>query len=114
MSDPLRPLRVPGVSSLPEGEARKVRYQHGGETRELLVARVKGRLLAADTYCPHEGGRLSEGPLAQGRYGVCPLHLYRFDLATGACKGVECDPLTVYRVEEVDGEARVWVEDEAP
>lgn len=109
MSDPLKPLRVPGVSSLPEGEGRKVRFERDGQTEEVLLSRVGGKLYAADTYCPHEGGRLAEGPLSRERYAVCPLHLYRFDPKDGSCVGIECDPIKVYRAEEEDGVALVWI-----
>lgn len=111
MSDPLDLLRVPGVARLQEGEAKKVRYPHGGETVEILLCRVDGLLHALDTLCPHEGGRLGEGPLSKGRYATCPLHLYRFDPTNGASVGIECAPAKVYRVEEKDDCALVWIEE---
>ncbi len=111
MSDLLWPLRVPGIANLVEGEGRRVRFQRDGNTEEIIVCRVEGRLYAVDTLCPHEGGRITEGPLAQGRYAVCPLHLYRFDPDNGACIGLECDPALTYRAEEVEGEALVWIEE---
>jgi len=54
----------------------------------------------ATAQTPHEGGRLSEGPLAEGRYPRCPLHLYQFHPRTGAALDVECEPATVYPIEE--------------
>jgi nitrite reductase/ring-hydroxylating ferredoxin subunit len=113
MFESLSPLRVPGVERLPEGESRKVRYQRAGNTEEIVLCRVDGRLYALDTLCPHEGGRLSEGPLARGRHAVCPLHLYRFDAVDGACVGIECDSAKTYRVEEQAGCALVWIESPA-
>jgi nitrite reductase/ring-hydroxylating ferredoxin subunit len=72
-----------------------------------VLVRLRGKLLALDSLCPHEGGRLSEGPLWEGRYVHCPLHLYRFDPRDGRAIGVECRPARVYRVREVDGVAEL-------
>ena len=78
------PLAVP-LEGLEEGHARKVQYRlPSGAVEEVVLARVEGALYAADTYCPHEGGRLAEGPLMEGRFYHCPLHLYRFDPKSGA------------------------------
>jgi len=101
-------LVVEGTRSIAEGVARKFLFERGplqagqaGEPPlEILVGRVDGRLFAMHTLCPHEGGRLSEGPLAEGRYPRCPLHLYQFHPRTGAALDVECEPATVYPIEE--------------
>jgi nitrite reductase (NADH) small subunit len=101
-----RRVRIPGTARLAEGEARKVLVpEEGSLPREVLLVRRGGKLHALDTLCPHEGGRLNEGPLVEGRYAWCPLHLYRFDPETGAAIEVECAPATVYRVREEDGAA---------
>jgi nitrite reductase/ring-hydroxylating ferredoxin subunit len=105
-----RRVKVSGVARLPEGEARKVLLpaEHpGAPQRELLLVRLDGRLCALDTLCPHEGGRLSEGPLWDGRYVSCPLHLYRFDPRTGEAVEVECARATTYPVREADGVAEL-------
>jgi len=106
-----QPLRFAGAASVPEGEGKKLRYERGGRTRELLLVRLQGRLAALDTLCPHEGGRLAEGPLVKGKYVSCPLHLYRFDPRSGECVGIECDPATTLRVQEDGEDALVWVVD---
>jgi nitrite reductase/ring-hydroxylating ferredoxin subunit len=106
----VRRVRIPGVARLPEGEARKVQLQPeepGAPQREVVLARLGGRLYALDSLCPHEGGRLAEGPLWDGRFVACPLHLYRFDPRTGAADGVECKPARTYAVREVDGIAEL-------
>ena len=103
---------VPGVGRLAEGEGRKVHLPRpgGGPPVEVLLCRVGGRLHALDPRCPHEGGRLAEGPLAEGRLAVCPLHLYKFDPQDGRSVEVECEPVRVYPVSEVDGVAEVFLE----
>jgi nitrite reductase/ring-hydroxylating ferredoxin subunit len=102
-------VRVPGVARLAEGEARKVLVpaSGGGPPFEIVLARYQGRLYALDSLCPHEGGRLSEGPLWEGRYLTCPLHLYRFDPRTGRSVEVECANARTYPVREVNGAAEL-------
>ena len=106
------PVRVPGVDRLPDGFARKVLHGGGAEEppREIVLCRTGGRLYALDSLCPHEGGRIAEGPLMEDRFVFCPLHLYRFDPRDGAAVDVDCPPATVYPVEEHDGVAEVWVD----
>ena len=104
-----RPVLVKGAAKLPEGEARCVALGDplaGG--KEIVLARREGRLCALDRRCPHEGGRLASGPLAEGRYVVCPLHGYRFDPADGRAVGVACQSARVYRVREVGDDCEVW------
>jgi nitrite reductase/ring-hydroxylating ferredoxin subunit len=104
-------IRVPGVDRLAEGEARKVLFPRPGEDApgELILCRVGGKLHALDSLCPHEGGRLVEGPLEEGRFAVCPLHLYKFDPRDGRAVGVECEAARVYPVREVRGTAEIAV-----
>lgn len=54
---------------------------------ELVVARFPdGRVLAADTACPHKGARLTAGCVQHGEL-VCPYHGWRFDPA-GSCLSI--------------------------
>jgi nitrite reductase/ring-hydroxylating ferredoxin subunit len=53
------------------------------EGREIALF-LKGReVLAVDARCPHAGGPLHEGMVC-GDVVVCPLHLRRVDLHSGA------------------------------
>ncbi len=110
-----RTVRVPGVAHLAEKTARKVRVPDpaGGPPLEIVLVRLDGRLYALDSLCPHEGGRIAEGPLWDERYVVCPLHLYKFDPRDGRSAEVECDDARTYRVSEVDGVAEIRIP-EAP
>ena len=103
-------MRIPGSARLRDGEAKKILVpaeRAGAAPHEIVLVRFGGRLFALDSLCPHEGGRIGEGPLREGRYVSCPLHLYRFDPRTGAAVDVECAPATTYAVREVNGVAEL-------
>ncbi len=103
-------IRVPGVERLPEGAALKVVFPRAGGPGELVLCRVGGRLYALDGRCPHEGGSIGEGPLAEGRYAVCPLHHYKFDPRDGLAVEVECEPARTYPGREGNGAAEIRVD----
>lgn len=74
------------------------------EDRRIAVFPVAGGWRALDNACPHASAPLCEGYLetARGRV-VCALHLWEFDLDTGACDvGPEWNVRT-YPVREVGG-----------
>jgi nitrite reductase/ring-hydroxylating ferredoxin subunit len=105
------PIRIEGVAALPEGESRKVTIGDplSGSGTDLILAKVDGVVHAVDSRCPHAGGFITDGPLAEGRFVVCPLHNYRFDPASGACTNAPCGKARTYR-SEADGDAlRVWI-----
>jgi len=66
------------TSDLVDGQVKTVRV--GG--KQVLVAKVGDRYLAADGRCPHLGGNLSAGTL-EGTVITCPLHHSQFDLTDG-------------------------------
>lgn len=61
-----------------------------------------GSVRVTDAGCPHRGGPMVEGRVADGEVR-CPWHWYRFDLATGACRTTDAHELGVYPVVERDG-----------
>ena len=100
---------VQGAGKLPEGQARCIELgdpMAGGKA--IVLARRGGKLFAVDRRCPHEGGRITEGPLLDGVHLLCPLHNYRFDPETGKAIGVACPPVRTYKVEEHGDDAEVW------
>jgi nitrite reductase/ring-hydroxylating ferredoxin subunit len=104
-----KPAIVHGTSRLPEGQAKKVEIGDvlaGGKT--VILCRVDGRLHALDARCPHEGGRILDGPLIDGRYAICPLHNYTFDPQNGRVVRGSCPNATVYPVRETGGDAELW------
>ena len=106
-----KPAIVKGTQRLADGHAKKVDVGDvlAGTGKSIIFCRVEGKLHALDAVCPHEGGRIVDGPLIDGRYAHCPLHHYKFDPKTGAAVDVACAKARVYKVVEKADEAEVWL-----
>lgn len=52
--------------------------------RQVLLAKVEGRVYALSNRCPHKGFPLHKGRL-EGHTLTCAYHGGRFDIRTGAC-----------------------------
>jgi len=101
---------IGGTSKLEEGHAKRVDVGDplaGGV--QILLCRVEGEVHAITTECPHAGGRIVEGPMKDGRYAVCPLHMYAFDPRTGRPEGDVCSKARTFRAREEGDECRVWL-----
>jgi nitrite reductase (NADH) small subunit len=62
---------------------------------EIAVFRLRGGGVAAtQAECPHRGGPLADGIVGLDSV-VCPLHAWRFSLATGETENGDC-PVAVY------------------
>ena len=82
------------VTQIPLGEGRLF------VVGRLVVAVFRTRreeLFATDAWCPHRGGSLADGIVADGTV-VCPMHAYRFSLATGQPEGHSCGVLSTFDV----------------
>ena len=68
--------------------------------REIAVFRARGtdEVHATQARCPHKAGLLADGIVGDGKV-ICPLHSYKFDLATGTPLGNVCQSLKTYRTE---------------
>jgi nitrite reductase/ring-hydroxylating ferredoxin subunit len=106
-----KPALVKGTSRLGEGTAKKISFGDvlAGTGKEVVLCRVGGVLYALDAICPHEGGRIAEGPLREGRLAACPLHGYQFDPATGRCVSAACKSSRTYRVRESGEDCEIWL-----
>jgi nitrite reductase (NADH) small subunit len=71
--------------------------------REIAVFRARGTdaVYATQARCPHKAGLLADGIVGDGKV-ICPLHSYRFDLATGTALGNACSALATYHTEITD------------
>jgi nitrite reductase (NADH) small subunit len=79
--------------------------------REIAVFRARGTdaVHATQARCPHKAGLLADGIAGDGKV-ICPLHSYKFDLATGASLGNACHSLTTYRTEiTADRRVLLWL-----
>ena len=104
-----RSIVIQGTGKLPEGHSKKIDVGDplaGG--KQVVLCRVGGELFALDALCPHEGGRIHDGPLVEGKYAMCPLHNYKFDPRNGRAVEVVCADAKRYRVRERDGDAELW------
>jgi nitrite reductase (NADH) small subunit len=79
--------------------------------REIAVFRARGsdEVHATQARCPHKAGLLADGIVGDGKV-ICPLHSYKFDLATGTPLGNACHSLKTYRTElTADRRVLLWL-----
>jgi nitrite reductase/ring-hydroxylating ferredoxin subunit len=82
-------------TELQEGVMRRVEVAGRG----VVVVLNEGKPRAFNALCPHASADLSEGDV-RPTYVICPLHNYRYELATGRClKPMDGPRLKVYPVE---------------
>lgn len=96
------------AGDVPLLEGRSVRVG----ARRIAVFRLNDGWAAIDHACPHLGGPLSDGIVAENCV-TCPLHGRRYSLGSGALQSGEGDGVQVYEVRERGGwlELRVPVDD---
>jgi nitrite reductase/ring-hydroxylating ferredoxin subunit len=70
--------------------------------RSLVLVKSGERVFALDGTCPHRGGPLAEGFVAEDCL-VCPWHGWGFRLATGAYVGSPGVGVKTYPTEVKDG-----------
>lgn len=73
-------VTVATVGEIPRRSAKIVKVG----LREIAIFRDGEEILAIDNVCPHAGGALGAGSCKRGVV-YCPIHLWGFDLRTGAC-----------------------------
>jgi nitrite reductase (NADH) small subunit len=99
MSDDLHLIGRVGDVPLLEGRSTTV------AGRRVAVFRTPDGHVAIDGACPHSGGPLADGLVADACV-TCPLHGWRFDLRSGAALGNH-PGVTAHEVVERDGE--LWL-----
>ena len=105
-----KPVTIDDAPSVAEGQARLARIDGpDGEELDVILCRVGGVLRALDVRCPHADGRIIPGPLAEGKYAVCPLHNYQFKPKSGAVRNASCKKARTYRVRESQGRVEIWL-----
>jgi nitrite reductase (NADH) small subunit len=94
-------IRLGSADEIPMLEGRSVLV--GG--RRVAVFRTPDGFRAIDHVCPHAGGPLADGIVAD-RCVTCPLHGWRFDLETGRALNADA-AVAVHAVVERGGE--LWL-----
>lgn len=106
-SPPFTPLAAAGYRDV--GAAADVPLLEGRRAtvdgRRVAIFRLPTGFAATDAACPHRGGPLSDGLVADGCV-TCPLHNWRLDLTTGVIGG-EGERMPLHDIVEDDG--RLWV-----
>ena len=87
------------AADVPMLEGRSVRV--GG--RRIAVFRLPDGWAAIEHSCPHKGGPLADGIVAD-RCVTCPLHNQRFSLQTGERQDAEGEGVQTYAVREREGQ----------
>ena len=72
-------ITVAPLSAIPPGEGRT--FEIGGERIAVFKTRA-GQVFAVQANCPHKNAPLADG-LVGGTTLICPLHSWKFDLASG-------------------------------
>ncbi|MEP7341750.1 MAG: Rieske 2Fe-2S domain-containing protein [Acidobacteriota bacterium] len=99
---PLSPvINLGAVERIPPGEGRE--FDVNGALVAVFRAR-DGKVYAVQAKCPHRAGHLADGIIGAGKV-VCPMHSFKFEMATGAALGNDCAALKTYIVSvNEDGE----------
>ena len=82
------------LDRIPPGEGRVVRV---GNTDITIFRTRGGAVYATQAACPHRSGPLADGLVGPDSV-ICPLHSYKFELATGQPLGNTCDALKTYDI----------------
>ncbi|GAC1357734.1 MAG: nitrite reductase small subunit NirD [Ktedonobacteraceae bacterium] len=82
------------ITRLPLGEGRSFLV---GETQIAIFRTRKDEVFATQASCTHKSGPLADGIVGDGKV-VCPLHAFKFDLASGEPVGNPCAALKTYPV----------------
>ncbi len=107
IQEPPTDLTVGRIEAIPPGEGK--RFQVGKHS--IAIFRLRdGGLYAVQAECPHEAGPLAEG-VTGGCTVICPLHSWKFNLATGACLNDASHCLRTYPVREEGGWLVLTVQD---
>ena len=99
-------VAVGRADDVPLLEGRSVQFG----AQRVAIFRLPDGWAAIEHRCPHEGGPLADGIVADACV-TCPLHGWRFDLRTGARQGGD-GAVRAYAVRERDGLLELRAEDD--
>ncbi len=87
----MREITIAPLSAIPAGEGRN--FEIAGRKLAIFHTRA-GAVFATGAECPHRKGPLADG-LVGGSVVICPLHNWKFDLASGKPLLGDC-PIETY------------------
>jgi nitrite reductase/ring-hydroxylating ferredoxin subunit len=93
---------VCAADAVPEGRGLAVEV----DGLRIAIFNDRGTFHALLGRCPHANGPMGRGWIEEGE-AVCPLHQWRFKLATGRCTTVRGESLHRFGCEVREGQ--VWV-----
>ena len=99
-------VSVGRADDVPMLEGRSVQFG----AQRVAIFRLPDGWAAVDHSCPHQGGPLADGIVADACV-TCPLHGWRFDLRSGQRQGGD-ERLRTYAVRERDGLLELELDDE--
>ena len=104
-------VTVGSADDIPPGHAARVVV----DGVAVAIFNLDGEFHAVDDTCSHAEASLSEGELDLDSCSIeCPLHGSSFDLRTGEPLSLPAvEPVRVHRVEVVDGQLRLAVDEGA-
>jgi len=73
-------VKAAALQDLPPGSAKAVEIAG----KSVALYNVGGSVFATANTCPHRGGPLGEGELAEGVV-TCPWHRFQYDVKNGRC-----------------------------
>ena len=79
--------------------------------KQICVSLFKDQLYATSAKCPHAGGNLSNGYIDATANIVCPIHRYKFSLATGRNVSGEGYYLKTYQIENREDGVFIGIEE---
>lgn len=77
--------------------------------RQVVIARLNGRLFAFDALCPHAQGPMERSEI-EGAIVTCPLHAWRFDLERNGKELHGYRSLATFELKVADGRVLVDVQ----
>ena len=77
--------------------------------KPIALFNVDGKFFAIANTCPHQGGPLGEGQLAD-KVVTCPWHGWKFNVETGVSAVVASVKVPKYEVKVEDGKVMVAVD----
>ena len=91
-------VRAAEIASIPPNSGRTVHVRG----REFALWHHDGQFFCLDDTCPHRGGPLGAGTIAEGRV-YCPMHGWGFDVRDGTCVTRPDRPVKTYPTRLKDG-----------